>query len=235
MSVFTVITGDIINSRKSNISFQELEKKLDRFKYPEEMVTPFKILKGDEIQGVFKGFMETPQLIRKLRYSLYPIHLRIGIGIGAIEDGLDRGDSWQMNGPAFYLARNALDQVKADNDLTLTRISSSFTKNNSENNLLYNPTLDNNISDDFTPNQIINEFLDLSINTILLLIDTIQKDWTESQWEAVCLYEELGTYKKAAKKLGIAFQNVEKRCNAANWKQVEKAEINIKDIVKKWG
>ncbi len=202
--MYTVITADIISSRKSNVSFEKLEEKLSTFEYPSDMVTPFKILRGDEVQGLFKGFLQTPQILRRLRYLFYPLQLRIGVGVGEIEKGLDKDSSWQMNGPAFYQARSALDQIKAENDFILSKI--------------------NSVSD-----------LDLAINTILLLIDTIQKNWTNSQWNAIHVYEELGTYKKAGEELGIAFQNVEKRCNAADWKQVEKAESNIKNIVELWG
>jgi len=115
MSIYTVITADIMGSRKSNLyTIEELNKKLAKFQYPEEMVTPFKILRGDEIQGVFKGVLTNPQILRRLRYCIYPVQLRIGIGIGNIIEGLDKDTSWQMNGPAFHLARNALDQIKAD-------------------------------------------------------------------------------------------------------------------------
>jgi len=178
MSTYTVITADIMDSRKSNLfTIEELNKRLAKFKYPEEMVTSFKILRGDEIQGVFKGILAKPQILRRLRYCIYPLQLRIGIGIGDIIEGLDKDTSWQMNGPAFHLARNALDQIKADNNFIVTRLNSFL---------------------------ISNQGLDLALNTILFLIDTIQRDWTESQWQAVHIYEEEATYKKAAKRLGIA-------------------------------
>jgi len=235
MSVFTVITADIIDSRKTSISFGDLEKRLINLNYPEEMITPFKILRGDEIQGVFSGFLKTPQILRRLRYCFYPLQLRIGIGIGTIEKGIDKDNSWEMNGPAFYLARNALDQVKADHDLSLTRINSASQKNTSLKNKPDSLIEKNSKPKHYIGKDISNEGLDLAINTILLLIDTIQRDWTENQWEAVYFYEVMGTYQKAAEKIGIAFQNVEKRCNAANWKQVERAEINIRDIIEMWG
>lgn len=64
-----------------------------------------------------------------------------------------------------------------------------------------------------------NNQIDEAINTILFLIDTIQANWTEAQWEAIYYYEKLGTYKKAAEVLNIASQNVGKRCNAARWRK----------------
>jgi hypothetical protein len=206
MNTYTVITGDIINSRQHNLSSKQLQEKIGSLKYPDLMVTPFKALKGDEIQGVIRGFLPVPQILRRLRYCIYPYKVRLGIGVGKIEQGLDRGNSWEMNGPAFYRAREALNQLK-------------------DNNLNYNVTKINSG----------NQKLDLALNTILLLIDTLQSSWTDSQWEAVYYYEKLGTYKKAAEKLNIAFQNVEKRCNAANWRQIDLAERNIKKFIELQG
>lgn len=76
--------------------------------------------------------------------------------------------------------------------------------------------------------------IDEAINTILYLIDTFQSDWTDSQWEAIYYYEEKGTYKEAAQELNIAFQNVEKRCRAAKWKEINFAERSVNKIIKKF-
>ncbi|ACL70298.1 SatD family protein [Halothermothrix orenii] len=65
------------------------------------------------------------------------------------------------------------------------------------------------------------------VNTLYLLLDTIQSRWTEAQWEAVHLYDKKGTYREAALVLGIALQNVQKRCSAANWNQVREAEETL--------
>ncbi|MFW6311484.1 MAG: SatD, partial [Nanoarchaeota archaeon] len=60
----------------------------------------------------------------------------------------------------------------------------------------------------------------------------LQSEWTDSQWEAIYYYEKKGTYKKAAEELNIAFQNVEKRCKAAKWKEIKFAEKSINKIIK---
>ena len=59
---------------------------------------------------------------------------------------------------------------------------------------------------------------------IWALVDTIQEQWTEKQWEAVSAYERTGGYVEAAELLRVKFQNVHKRCKAARWYQVRQAE-----------
>lgn len=127
MTKYIVITGDVIQSRKYNNLSEKLKNKLKEINYPDNMVIPFKISRGDEIQAVFK---------------------------------------------------------------------------------------------------------DEAINSLLFLIDSFQTEWTDAQWEAIYYYEKEGTYQKAAEKFNIAFQNVEKRCKAAKWKEVELAETPINNLIK---
>ena len=66
--------------------------------------------------------------------------------------------------------------------------------------------------------------LDQMVNTLLNLYDVIQTRWTLDQWEGVMVYEATGSYQEAGQQLGIAFQNVEKRCRAARWWALREAE-----------
>lgn len=75
------------------------------------------------------------------------------------------------------------------------------------------------------------EPFDTTVNVILALIDVIQGRWTEAQWEAVEAYSRLGTYREAAERLGIALQNVEKRCRAASWPAVAMAEEELSRLL----
>jgi len=72
---------------------------------------------------------------------------------------------------------------------------------------------------------------DASANTIFLLLDTLQSEWTERQWEAVHAYEEAGTYRKAAKTMGIRLQNVQKHCQRAHWDVVQTAEGQLQELL----
>ena len=200
MSQYTVLTGDVIKSRDYDNVREILNNSFKKVKYPKNVITPFQISRGDEIQAVFKNYIPFPKLIRQIRYELLPLEIRFGIGFGEINEDINQDNSWNMNGTAFYNARKALKIVD-------------------ENRTFYTQFVSNSKIDE-------------AINTILYLIDTLEKEWTDAQWEAIYYYEKKGTYKKAAKELDIAFQNVEKRCRAAKWKEVNFAENSIEKILK---
>jgi len=132
-------------------------------------------------------------VLRLLRYTCRPLHLRVGIGLGVHEGKLAK-NPWDLNGPAFFGARSALDDLKRSRQAKTKVVTGGA------------------------------EELDRLLNAILLLLDTIETGWTDAQWEAVHVYEMLGTYAAAGEKLGVAAQNVHKRCQAAHWNAVREAE-----------
>ena len=67
-------------------------------------------------------------------------------------------------------------------------------------------------------------WLDDLANCIWALVDAVQNDWTDKQWEAINAYERANGYVKAAESLEISFQGVQRRCRAARWNQVRRAE-----------
>ncbi|NLW56183.1 MAG: hypothetical protein GX050_06145 [Firmicutes bacterium] len=196
MELFTVITADIIDSRRQEALVAEKKQGLTGLILP-ELVTPFTFSRGDEVQAVCTGYLRAPSLLRQLRYYFLPLKLRIGIGLGTITSGLEAESSWQMNGPAFHHARQALDQMKYER-YSLTKLVSG------------------------------DHQFDQAVNAFLALYDTILGRWTREQWEGVMTYEAAGTYREAAARLGIALQNVEKRCRAAHWRVIQQAEAALK-------
>ena len=201
MALFTVITADVINSRQQGAVVEEKKKGLSEL-VSLELLTPFSFSRGDEIQGVCVSRQISPALLRQLRYFCLPLKLRIGIGWGRITSGLGVKSSWQMDGPAFYRARQALEEVKKDWRLHTMLVSGD-------------------------------QAFDQAVNALFTLYDTIQSRWTTEQWEGVMVYEEAGTYQKAADRLGVAFQNVEKRCRAAHWWAIQTAEEALQQMPSK--
>ncbi len=197
MQKITVITADIIGSRKAGLNQDALAHSLQGLVRP-NLLIPFTISRGDEVQGVMAGWLSAPQLVRSLRWLCKPHKLRIGIGIGYHEGRLG-ADPWKMNGPAFFRARQALESIAAGKE-PATRVVTG------------------------------EEGLDTLINTAWLLLDTITNRWTPGQWEAVMTYEQAGTFAAAAKVLGVAAQNVQKRCKAAHWNQVRQAELGLSQL-----
>ena len=136
MNQYTVITGDVMNSRSYNNINEILTERLKNIKYPESMIVPFKISRGDEIQAVFRGYISFPQFIRQIRYILLNIDIRFGIGFGNIDEKSDEMSSWNMNGSAFYYAREALEKIEKEN-IFKTRFKSNSQIDKAINTILY--------------------------------------------------------------------------------------------------
>lgn len=196
---YIVITADVVDSKKYEVSKKELSQivsKISIEEYP-DLITPFKESRGDEVQALGVISENLPKIIRDLRYYFYPYKIRIGIGIGEIEDIIvDNDNSWNLNGEAFFYAREALDQIKGYKNYSLLFKS---------NRPLFNRM----------------------INILFKLIDTIQDDWSDKQWEAVQLYEKFGSYEEGANKLNISRSSFYERCNSAKWDRIKEAEKEI--------
>ncbi len=192
MSLFTVITADVIASRQQPVALAQKEVVLAGLNHP-DLLTAFTISRGDEVQAVVAGPLLPLNLVRRLRFYCRPLLLRVGLGVGRIITGLEKKNSWEMNGPAFFRSRRALESLKNERRV-FTRVDTG------------------------------DDVFDRLANALLALVDTVQSGWTDAQWEAVTVYEEKGTYQEAAQILGIAYQNVEKRCRAARWWAVRQAE-----------
>ncbi|MEW6182983.1 MAG: SatD family protein [Bacillota bacterium] len=110
MQRITVITADVIESKNAGDYKRSLTQKLSELRHP-MLLSRFSLSRGDEIQGVLSGWLRAPELIRQLRFACRPLKLRVGIGVGANAGPVD-ADPWSMDGPAFHLARSALDNEK---------------------------------------------------------------------------------------------------------------------------
>ena len=111
---YYVLTADIISSRKQGDAAARAEKGIAAFnaRYRSELAAAFTLYRGDEIQGALQERADLVRLIRRLRFHLQGLTLRIGVGKGAIATGLEKEYAWQMDGSAFHRSRAALDGLK---------------------------------------------------------------------------------------------------------------------------
>ncbi|MHB1167437.1 MAG: SatD family protein [Carboxydocellales bacterium] len=195
MKRITVITADVINSRENDLT--GLKEKLGSYSHP-LLIVPFTVSRGDEIQGVTEGWFSVPEVIRHLRNTCRPLKIKVGVGIGIIDEEKIDKDPWSMNGPPFHLARNALEDLKWQNSVT---------------------NLKTGVIE-----------VDNLVKGILVLYDTIQTRWSEEQWQAVHVYEQVKKYEIAGEKLGKSWQAVQKNCKVAKWDQIKMAESALKDL-----
>lgn len=116
-SEYIVITMDIVESSKMGYAQfeEELHEKISLLNKVIERIYGIKrkyyISRGDEIQILFpfnKSFGEI--MLLTLSY-LYPFEIRYGLSIETIDTEIKQ-NSWDMNGPIFWNARDQLEKIK---------------------------------------------------------------------------------------------------------------------------
>lgn len=210
---FIVFTMDCIASKKVNNATSTIElmaqKLSDNPLRNYRFITEVKVLVGDEIQVVMKYNTEFVKHIRFIREAFYPLRLRIGIGIGSIDnmENLVLRDPWKLNGSAFHYARQSLE----------------FLKNNTS---FGNRGLSYLCSE--------NRHFDLVINSQIMLYDTLLDSWSDKTYEAIALKEQYGSFRKLDGINHISSSAYTKRASAGNWVVIDTFEHNIQQIVSEY-
>lgn len=125
-ALYLSIIGDLISSRtitdrgSAQTQFQAtLDRVNDRFK--DHLASVFTITLGDEFQGVLKPQAPVFQILDWVEAGLHPHPCRFGIGLGVLLTPLRPELSIGADGPAFWHARNAINQVHEHDDYGQTR------------------------------------------------------------------------------------------------------------------
>lgn len=146
---YVVITMDIIKS--SDLDYNEFNLRLkNKIKTLNEIINReygynrnYYISQGDEIQIVCEFDDNIGSLLMLTLSHLYPFKVRYGLGIGDIGEELKK-NSWEMNGPIFWNARDQLIKVKNSKDYDGRIISSNIQVDQMCNNIL--PLINENIN-----------------------------------------------------------------------------------------
>lgn len=210
---YIVFTMDCISSKKMAHVTEFLEQRAESFNNNplrnQRAVTDMKVLVGDEIQVVYEYNCEFIKYIRYLREAFFPIQLRIGMGIGVIDNprSLELRDPWKLNGSAFHNARASLKYI--ENQAFLGSRGLSYL------------TSDNPVFDRIINNQV-------------MLYDTLLERWSDKTYEAISLKEQYGSFRKLDGINGISSSAYTKRANAGNWAILELFESNIVKIIEEY-
>lgn len=76
------------------------------------LASPFTITLGDEFQALLVTAKPLWEMLATIQVRLYPVQVRFGVGLGAIETAINRKAALGMDGPAFYRARDAVSALK---------------------------------------------------------------------------------------------------------------------------
>ena len=202
-NLVSVVTCDIVRSRKYST---EQRKRVDHVLkkafntaarvYPDVIHTPvsFRVTQGDEFQFVLARPEKSYEVVVFYRALVAlsdvtpAVNFRASVGLGEIAVE-NRKDSYSQDGRAFHQSRLGMEQLQAHRLKGKRR------------------------SKIITGERALDEILDI----VLMYQDLLEAGWTRAQWEAVRWRFELSTYEDIAKKIGIAYQNVQKRLKAAKW------------------
>lgn len=194
------IVGEVVDTKEHTKELNEALREMNR-KYEATMKAKFMATINHEFQGIVcKGDSLLPILF-DLKNRLYPLRVRIGIGIGEIEEESLSEWSITVKGAGYEKAREALEDLrmrKKRKQVGHADVRAAMCEDSSERMNL--------------------------INTILMLLTTIEDGWSDRQREIISLMmrrKEKQT--DVAKKLGITQSTVQKSLTAGNYYVYEEA------------
>ncbi len=205
----TVVLGDLIRSRaiedRKKIS-RKIKVSLNKIQtlYGDEMIAPLKFTLGmDEISGLFKRPNATYQACRKLNDLIYPYQFRFAIVREKIDIGITTKDSGAMDGPAFHIAANLIEQGKKKDKYYMFYVG---------------------------PQESAGKFNDWLIE-VSNLASVLCRMWSHHQLNIIMKYEKFGKQEIVAGKLGITQQAVSDALKKANWKSIKRAYFLIDEFL----
>jgi len=206
--VWAVLIADVVESRARPDLRRQLAGKLrianKAHLHEKRIKLPYAVTAGDEFQTIAARLEEIPGLVLDLRRRFRPLPLRIGIGIGQVSDGL-RPPVNQLAGPAFQLARRAIEDIKTGRAHKF-EVQTAF----------------RSIDDRF----------DSAANLVYGLHDTLIRGISEEQWRTIDAYLAKGRVDRAAKAAGISGSTASRNLRRAHFWQIEETIAGVQKIVR---
>ena len=199
--MYSALIGDIIESKKIQDRAQvqqqllRLMKKLN-WQYQDYLISPFTVTTGDEFQALFSPNSYMFQIIDQLSVAFSPYEIRFGIGVGEMVTEINKEQSIGSDGPAYWLAREAINHIHDKNDYGINHISVFLA----------------------------DEEVTWTVNAMLAACSFIQSKWTEVQYDVLKqlltenIYDETFSHKEMARSLGITPSAFNKRIKASGLK-----------------
>src|SRR5271154_7470496 len=197
---YAVLIADVVGSRTRRNLRALLGERLIRL--------PYAITAGDEFQTIAWSCGRLPELIFDLRARLWPLRLRIGIGMGRVPGRLQAPVN-RMGGEAFQRARTALEGIKrsAGNKV---RVLTAFETGDA--------------------------VFDSTANLIYALQDTLLRKITEKQWETIVVFRQKRRLQAAAQALRLDASTVSRNLKRGYFWQVEETLAGMAILIEdRWG
>lgn len=209
--MYIALIGAVIQSNKQVAHEQrgELSQVLTQInqEYQASLAADLTLVK-DEFQGLFKETEQLFEIIDKIKFSLYPMEFRFGVGLGEIQTPIEGRSISEIDGPAFWHARDAVTKVLEENASQLSRILLSAGGDGSEFQLL---------------------------NDSLKLCDFVENRWRDSQRELVKIsllangHSDHVLQSELAKKLDISRQAANQRVQSSGYYQFIRMKQSVSE------
>jgi len=212
---YFVVVGDIRNSRDIS-DRKEIQKKFKNVltcvnrDFEKQIASKFTISLGDEFQGVLQGSAGRSvfEIISAVKAEMYPIRFRFGVGAGTISTELSPESPIEADGPAFHLAREAIDGIHRKETQNSTYAGDICVRFTAAGRYVpwdaaYGSTTRQSAESSAAGNADIAELL---LNENLALMSLLEKSWTTRGREIIDIFR-LGRAKnqaEAAALLGIS-------------------------------
>lgn len=201
--MYYAVIGDIVHSKDINHAVRnDVQKKLKMIldginkQFGKDIAAKFIVTIGDEFQGLINNPMVVLSIVDTIRYKMYPVIIRFGIGIGGIDTEINKEMALGANGPAYHNARNMVDHIKL---LEKGKLSPSA-------NILFMSSWKEH-----------NNIISL-MNNNLQLCAFIESKWTDKQRDLVeRMFLGGKNQTEAAAELGIAQSSVQRRLKSAGY------------------
>lgn len=205
-SIYGVLIADVVESRSHRSLRSSLNEKLriaTIAQLDDKLIrVPYAVTAGDEFQTVASQVQRLPKLILDLRRRLYPLQLRIGIGIGTVE-GPIRPPVNRVAGQAFEFARVAINEIKETRKYPTVTV---FRSNRSD--------------------------FDEVANLIYGLHDTLLLQITSKQWETIATYLIKNRVDYTAKALSIDISTASRNLKRGYFWQIEHTAVVMENIIR---
>lgn len=195
---YTVITADIVNSRKTESFTRKRDRilgKISRLHLDEKRtISPYTITAWDEFEVILSKPAHMPRVLLDIRRFFFPIELRIAIGMGTASGVKKQPINVHAGGQAFERARKAADQLKSE--YSKYRALTQFETGN--------------------------ETFDTIANTVYRLQDSLLQGTTERQWATMNMQFETGSQEITAKRMKLSISTVSRNLKRGyHWHLIE--------------
>jgi SatD family (SatD) len=211
-SQYAVLIADVVGSRTRRdlraLLGQRLELASRAHLRAKFIRLPYAITAGDEFQTIVRSYDRLPELIFDLRARLWPLRLRVGIGMGRVPGRLQAPVN-RMGGEAFQRARAALEGIKKKAGNKVRVLTAFETKD---------------------------AVFDSTANLIYALQDTLLRKITEKQWETILVFRQKRRLQAAAQALRLDASTVSRNLKRGYFWQVEETLAGMKILIEdRWG